>query len=74
MLYAALLMLKNNFWPRILGGVPRYYVGPTGIATLESMEKLKKLMEDGKLRVVIDSTWNMEDVQQVRIRSNRQTL
>jgi NADPH:quinone reductase-like Zn-dependent oxidoreductase len=74
MLYAALLMLKNNFWPRILGGVPRYYVGPTGIATLESMEKLKKLMEDGKLRAVIDSTWDMEDVQQVRIRSHEQNF
>lgn len=48
--------------------MPRDYVCATGIATLESMKKLEKLMENGKLRVVIDSTWDMEDVQQVMMR------
>lgn len=67
-LYSSLLILKNLCWPRVLGGVPRDYICATGIATLESMKKLGKLMEKGKLRVVIDSTWDMEDVQQVIMR------
>lgn len=67
-LYSSLLILKNLYWPRVLGGVPRDYVCAAGITTLESMKKLEKLMEKGKLRVVIDSTWDMEDVQQVIMR------
>ena len=77
MLYSVLSMLKCEFCPRILGGVPREYVRVTGIANLKDMEKLADLVECGKLRIVVDSCWGMEDANEVRrhnIAGSRQVM
>ena len=66
MLYAAFLMLKNRLWPSVLGGVPREYANVTVIANLELVEKLRQLVEEGKIKVVVDSCWDMEDALKVR--------
>jgi Zinc-binding dehydrogenase len=66
-LEAVYLMLKNILWPRLLGGVQRDYVNVTGIANLATMENLGLLVEEGKLKVVVDSCWGMEDVLKVPI-------
>jgi hypothetical protein len=67
MLKAASLMLRNILWPRLLGGVQRDYVNITGLVNLETIEKLGLLVEEGKLKVVVDSCWDMEDVLKVPI-------
>lgn len=66
MLYISwLMMLKNVFWPIWLGGVPRKYVRVTGLVTPERLQKLGDLVEQGKLKVIVDSCWEMQDAQQV---------
>ena len=55
-------MLKNIFWPTILGGVNRPYVPVQGFVTLAGLQKLKELVEKGELDVVVDSVWKMEDI------------
>jgi hypothetical protein len=65
MLHAGYLMLKNSLWPRILGGVPREYIYVQGFADLQRMERLRQLVEEGKLRVAVDSCWEMENVLRV---------
>jgi NADPH:quinone reductase-like Zn-dependent oxidoreductase len=65
-LYATyLFMLKFPLLPTWLGGVPRRYVTVTGFVNQEGLEKLRALVEEGKLRVVIDSVWDMEDALKV---------
>jgi hypothetical protein len=65
MIYASSLMLKNAWWPRALGGVPRDYIRVSAFVTLEALERLRELVEHGKLAVVLDSCWNMEDILRV---------
>jgi len=65
MIYASSLMLKNTWWPRALGGGPRNYICVTAVATLEALQRLRELVEEGKLAVVLDSCWEMEDVLKV---------
>ena len=67
MISAVLLMVKNGLWPRALGGVPRDYVQVVSVTNLEAMEMLVKLVEEKKLRVVVDSCSNMEDALKVRL-------
>ena len=65
MLYALSLMLKNTGWPRALGGGPRDYIYISAIVTLEALQRLRELVEQGKLAVVLDSCWDMGDVLKV---------
>ena len=60
-----LQMMSNSLWPRVLGGVNREYVQVTGIANLDAMEKLAGMVASGKLRVVRDGKWGMEDALKV---------
>ena len=62
------MMLKNVLLPVWLGGVPRKYVRVTGVITAARLQELGDLVEDGKLKVVVDSVWDMVDVQKVRLR------
>jgi hypothetical protein len=59
------LMLSNALWPSIFGGGQREYANITGIANLEVMEKLGRWVEEGKLKVVVNSCWDMEDALKV---------
>ncbi|ETI20087.1 hypothetical protein G647_08121 [Cladophialophora carrionii CBS 160.54] len=62
MLLAVSRMLRNVLWPRLLGGTPRRYVQVASVCTLDGLQKLKDLCEDGKLRVPIDSIWDFDNV------------
>ncbi len=65
-LYATyLFMFKIPFLPTWLGGVPRRCVCVTGFVNLDELEKLKKMVEEKKLKVVIDSVWEMDDALKV---------
>jgi len=65
MVYATSLMLKNTWWPRALGGGPRDYICVSAFVTLEALQRLKELVEERKLAVVLDSCWDMGDVLKV---------
>jgi hypothetical protein len=65
MVYASSLMLKNNWWPRALGGGLRDYICVSAFVTLEDLQRLRELVEEGKLAVVLDSCWDMGDVLKV---------
>lgn len=58
-------MLKNSWLPKVLGGVSREYHLVNGFATQSKLEQVKKLVEEGVLKPVIDSCWDMEDVPKV---------
>jgi NADPH:quinone reductase-like Zn-dependent oxidoreductase len=62
---AYLMILKNVLLPVWLGGVPRKYVLVTALVTSARLQELGKLMEEGKLKVTVDSVWEMVDVQKV---------
>lgn len=57
--------ISNFFKPRFLGGVNRPYIQATGIANLRDMERLVHMIEEGKLKVLIDSIWTFDDVLRV---------
>lgn len=59
------MLMSNMLWPRFLGGVDRSYAPVNGIANSKSMERLARMIEDGKLQVPIDSIWSFGDVLQV---------
>jgi reticulon-4-interacting protein 1, mitochondrial len=65
LLYASICMLQNMLWPRLFGGVDRPYVQVTALASLASLEKLAELAEEDCFDIVIDSSWEMEDILQV---------
>jgi hypothetical protein len=65
MLYIISQILSNVFWPRWLGGVNRPYIGPTGVVNLLDMERLVRIVREGKLRVPIDSCSDLQDVLKV---------
>ena len=58
-------LLRNTSLPRLLGGTPRRYIPLAVFANTEQMAKLRDLYGQGKLRVVIDSTWDMKDALKV---------
>lgn len=51
----------NTFWPTWLGGVPRRYVMFSTPPTKEDAVVLIKMVEEGKLKVSVDSVFSMED-------------
>jgi NADPH:quinone reductase-like Zn-dependent oxidoreductase len=62
--------LKNNLWPKILGGTPRTYkilgLAPNG----EYMREVARLVEEGVIKEVpIDSEFSMEQAVEVSDRS-----
>jgi len=61
MLQAVCLMLKNSWWPRALWGVPREYICVNAVANLDMMERLASLVDEGALKMVVDSRWDMTD-------------
>jgi NADPH:quinone reductase-like Zn-dependent oxidoreductase len=65
MLSTIATMLKNVLWPQVCGGTPRPYIQVAAAANLADMEELAEKMEEGALRVHLDSCRGMEDVQKV---------
>lgn len=51
----------NTWWPAWLGGVPRRYVMFSTPPTKEDAVVLIKLVEEGKLKISVDSVFSMED-------------
>ncbi|KAH8691130.1 alcohol dehydrogenase [Talaromyces proteolyticus] len=54
--------LWNRFCPRIFGGVPRWYRFYSATPDVESLERLRKLVQNEEVRQVVDSIWGFEDV------------
>ena len=63
-LYALFLMARNILVPRFLGGGAAPYIVVSGFVTLEGMEKLAAMVDEGKLKVMVDSCWDIEDAVQ----------
>ena len=59
--------MSNFLWPAWLGGVNRPYSSVLGIVALKELNRLMNLIQEGKLRVPIDSSWDMEDALKVRL-------
>ncbi|KAE9371128.1 NAD(P)-binding protein [Stipitochalara longipes BDJ] len=59
-LYMVRYMISNVLWPSWLGGVNRPYLFAKGPASLEGLERVSRLAEEG-LKVPIDSVWDLED-------------
>ena len=66
MLQVVYQMLTNILWPRVIGGTPRKYTQVASTVSIEKMVELRRLCETGELKVVVDSCWDMEDVEKVR--------
>jgi NADPH:quinone reductase-like Zn-dependent oxidoreductase len=62
---ASVATLKNFFfniwWPTWLGGVPRRYVMFSTPPSKDDAVVLVKLVEEGKLKISVDSVFSMED-------------
>ncbi|OBT65724.1 hypothetical protein VE03_03364 [Pseudogymnoascus sp. 23342-1-I1] len=52
----------NTWCPTWLGGVPRRYVMFSTPPTQEAATIIASLMEEGKVRILVDSVWEMEDL------------
>ncbi|KAK0113515.1 zinc ion binding [Cadophora gregata] len=61
-LYSIGQMASNFLWPRFLGGPNRPYIQFAATATQDEMQRLAAMVREGKLKVPIDSCWDMEDV------------
>jgi reticulon-4-interacting protein 1, mitochondrial len=67
LLYAAFVLgLKNLYLPIIFGGVPRKYIQVVAAANYADMQSLADMTVERKLKVIIDSGWDMDDAQKVR--------
>ena len=51
----------NTWWPTWLGGVPRRYVMFSTPPSKDDAVVLVKLVEEGKLKISVDSVFSMED-------------
>jgi NADPH:quinone reductase-like Zn-dependent oxidoreductase len=51
----------NTWWPTWLGGVPRRYVMFSTPPSKDDAVVLVKLVEEGKLKITVDSVFSMED-------------
>ena len=52
----------NTWWPKWLGGVPRRYIMFSTPPSKDSATYTARLVEEGKVRILIDSVWDMEDL------------
>jgi NADPH:quinone reductase-like Zn-dependent oxidoreductase len=57
--------VKNMLVPAFLGGTPRKYMFQQTNPTEERLQYLAGLVKEGKLRVIIDQVFEMEDALQV---------
>lgn len=57
-------IISNFFWPRILGGVPRKYLWFQQNAKPHQQDLLVSLIEEGKLKGVVDKVYDFEDAVQ----------
>jgi hypothetical protein len=67
MLFAVFGMMSNVVASLLPGERHRRYVQVSATANLEGMEKLRRMVEEGKLKIPIDSCWDMEDALKVRL-------
>lgn len=51
----------NTWWPTWLGGVPRRYIMFSTPLSKDDAVVLVKLVEEGKLKISVDSVFSMED-------------
>lgn len=58
-------MAQNHLWPRVLGGTAREFRLQATNGSVASYEQLRKLAEEGKVRGVVDSVWEIGDVLKV---------
>lgn len=65
----AILGKLERFRPRVLGGVPRKHCMLNATPGEGRLQKVVRLVEDGKLKVVLDGVWDMEDAKQVSRRT-----
>ena len=56
----------ERFRPVILGGVPRRHRMHNAFISQEKLQRVVRMAEEGKLKVLMDSVWKMEDVLKVR--------
>jgi NADPH:quinone reductase-like Zn-dependent oxidoreductase len=60
--------LLNTWLPTWLGGVPRRYMMFSTPPTKDAATYIARLVEEGKVRILIDSVWDMEDLVQAYAR------
>lgn len=60
---------KNTLWPTFLGGTPRKYAMFSTVPNGIRAEKLAEMVGAGKLKVIVDSVFEMDDVLAVRTQS-----
>ncbi|KAF2681929.1 zinc-binding oxidoreductase [Lentithecium fluviatile CBS 122367] len=65
------LMAKNFLWSRFLGGVPRPYVQVASAESLDGLQELAQMVEDGKLKVHVGAKFKMAEALQAYDRSLR---
>lgn len=66
MLHAVFRMVMNSLTSLLPGNGQRKYLLANAAVNVDAMERLRSTVEEGKLRVPIDSCWDMEDALQVR--------
>ncbi|KAM0520734.1 hypothetical protein ACHAPE_003132 [Trichoderma viride] len=66
--------LRNLFQPAILGGIPRRYMTFSAPLSGQNAAHLANLASNGKLQVLIDSTFSLEDAMNVRLIPRRRRL
>ncbi|KAI9774097.1 MAG: zinc ion binding [Geoglossum simile] len=59
-LYALYAMMWNSLWPTVLGGGSRKYVSVRAFVESGTLTRVRDLVEEGKLKVVVDGAWEME--------------
>jgi NADPH:quinone reductase-like Zn-dependent oxidoreductase len=65
MIYSIGQMMRNFLLPPLLGGVDRPYLQVTAIANQKDLKRLAQMVIDRKLRVPLDSSWELKDALKV---------
>ena len=60
-----LRLAKNSLWPAWLGGTPRRFITFGAQISHARILRLASLVEDGKIKIVVDATFSMEDALKV---------
>jgi NADPH:quinone reductase-like Zn-dependent oxidoreductase len=58
----AINVLANQFLPTWLGGVPRRYITFSTPPDRDAAVYMARLVEEGRIRIPVDSVFDMEDV------------
>jgi hypothetical protein len=67
MFYSIRCMLSNLFWPTWLGGTRREYRQLTAREDRETLERVRELVEGGRVKGRVEGVWEMDDVLKVGI-------